>query len=395
MKLYAQHGYGEGEKISQGLRNNVISGVIYGGKDVSPDNLRLKLTDIRDNFPKAGRLFDPQHYVSLYTSEPNIKLGSLEDYPYFNPLRRSQLEDSQFVSEQILRVLEFQVSLPVSHIIAPNIYISNSFDSVESVVAKNFIRKSMEIYKTFRDPRPLLTTLAVSKDALIKDQNEFESFLNDVTVLDLPPDGFYLLVGARNVSGITEIFNTDTISTWMLLNFALKSNNFLVVNGYSDSVSPFLGAAGGDIGCTGWWSNLRRFSIERWLPEITMGRQPVPRYLSTKLLNRISFDEFNRLKRIIPEIVNGLPTDRAYENEPPDRVEEILQSWDALNALLVSLTNNDVLENINRCLGVIERAESLYAAIAASYAVLDPKSANNHLDPLREGIILFREKAEI
>ncbi|WKZ32495.1 MAG: hypothetical protein QY316_11350 [Thermodesulfobacteriota bacterium] len=169
MKLYAQHGYGEGDKISLGLSNNVLSGVIYGGKDVSPVNLRGKLADIAETYPSAGRLFDSQFYVNLYTSEPNIKLGNLEDYPYYNPLRRSQLEDSAFVSEQIRRVLEFQISLPVSHIIAPNIFISNSFDSIESVISKNFIRKSMEIYKSFGDTRPLLSTLAVSKDALILD----------------------------------------------------------------------------------------------------------------------------------------------------------------------------------------------------------------------------------
>ena len=34
MKLYAQHGYGEGEKINQGLQKGVISGAVYGAKDI-------------------------------------------------------------------------------------------------------------------------------------------------------------------------------------------------------------------------------------------------------------------------------------------------------------------------------------------------------------------------
>ncbi|WKZ32496.1 MAG: hypothetical protein QY316_11355 [Thermodesulfobacteriota bacterium] len=181
----------------------------------------------------------------------------------------------------------------------------------------------------------------------------------------------------------------------MLLNYALKSNDFLIVNGYSDIISPFLGAVGGDIGCTGWWSNLRQFSIERWLPEATGGRQPVPRYLVIKLLNRITFDELNRLSRFLPEIVNGLGTDSGYTAAHPTRVEEILQSWDALNTLLSTLTSNDLNTNLKKCIELINGAEGLYGAISTFSATLDSKSGNYHLDPLKDGIALFRQKAEI
>jgi hypothetical protein len=47
----------------------------------------------------------------------------------------------------------------VTAVIAPNIYISRSFDSREAVIAKNFIRQARGAYQVLGDRRPLLVTL--------------------------------------------------------------------------------------------------------------------------------------------------------------------------------------------------------------------------------------------
>lgn len=393
MKLFAQHGYNEGDKIKNGLKDGLISGVIYGAKDINPDRLETRLNEIKKEFPDAGRLFDPQYFVSLIGNDPNIKLGKLDEYPFFKARRRSQLEANNLVAEEIRKVLEFQVGLPVTHIIAPNILISRSFDSVEAVISKSFIRQTRKIFDEFKVKQPVFATLAISREALI-DTTELESFLNDVTLLDSPPDGFYLLIAARDVEARYDIFNADVVAAWMLLNYSLKINGFKVINGYSDTLSPFLGAVGGDIGCTGWWSNLRFFSLDRFAPEATGGRLPVQRYLSAKLLNRITFYELNALRRFVPQIVNGLAKDKEYENEP-ERTVEILQTWEALSSMLKSMADsNDISKNLNKCADAIKLAEQLYSEIKFRYR-LDPKSDDNHLEPLREGINLFKKTAEI
>ncbi len=393
MKLFAQHGYGEGEKVNYGLKDGLISGVIFGAKDINPDRLETRLNEIKKEFPDAGRLFDSQYFVSLIGNDPNIKLGKLDEYSFFKARRRSQLEANNLVAEEIRKVLEFQAALPVTHIIAPNILISRSFDSVEAVISKSFIRQTRKIFDEFKVKQPVFTTLAISREALI-DTAELESFLNDITLLDSPPDGFYLLIAARDVEARYDIFNADVIAAWMLLNYSLKINGFKVINGYSDILSPFLGAVGGDIGCTGWWSNLRFFSLDRFAPEATGGRLPVQRYLSAKLLNRITFYELNALRRFVPQIVNGLAKDKAYENEP-ERTVEILQTWEALSSMLESMADsNDVSKNLNKCADAIKLAEQLYSEIKFRYR-LDPKSDDNHLEPLREGINLFKKTAEI
>jgi len=393
MKLYAQHGYGEGEKIIQGLQRGIISGAIYGAKDINPDRLNERLGKIAEISPTAGRLFDPQYYVSLIGSDPNIRLGKLEEYPYFSIMRRSQLESNKLIEDELRKVIKYQIGLPVTAIISPNILISRSFDSVEAVIAKNFIRQAKGIYDEFSDKRPLYVTLAISREALI-DFTELEAFLNDVTLLNSPPYGFYLLIGARSVEARTDLFNADVIAAWMLLNYSLKINGYQLINGYSDLISPFLGAAGGDIGCTGWWSNLRVFSMDRFAPEATGGRQPVQRYLSTKLLNRITFYELDALRRVIPDVVNGLSMDSEYEGEP-ERAIEVLQSWEALSSLLTSLTvSGDSLKNLGKCADAIELARDLYTSIKARYR-LDTKSDDSHLEALLEGMNLFKRRAEL
>lgn len=393
MKLYAQHGYGEGDKINEGLQKKVISGAVYGAKDITPDRLNKRLSDIAEIAPTASRIFDPQYYVSLIGSDPNIRLGKLEEYSYFTIKRRGQLESNELIAHEIRKVLEFQMKLPVTATISPNILISRSFDSVEAVIAKNFIRSAKKVYEQFGDKRSLFATLAISREALI-DFTELEAFLNDITLLDSPPDGFYLIVGARSVEARTDLYNADVIAAWMLLNYSLKINGFQIINGYSDLISPFLGAVGGDIGCTGWWSNLRAFSMDRFAPETTGGRQPVQRYLSTKLLNRIIFYELEALRRIVPTVVNDLPMDKEYDGEP-ERSVEVFQSWEALSNLMNVLAGSgDLVKNLGKCTDAIKVAAELYTLIQSQYR-LDAKSDDKHIEPLQEGINLFKKRAEI
>ena len=91
----------------------------------------------------------------------------MEDYkPFFQTRRRSQLERESQVEADIDRCLEFQDSLELTGIISPNILIPSSLNSIEAVIAKNFIRLARERYDKLKNPRPLYATLAVSREAL-------------------------------------------------------------------------------------------------------------------------------------------------------------------------------------------------------------------------------------
>ena len=150
-------------------------------------------------------------------------------------------------------------------------------------------------------------------------------------------------------------------------------------------------------GATGWWSNLRTFSLDRFNPPLGGGRLPVERYLSAALLNRVTHYELDVLRRVAPEAVNGLPTDELYagEGSQPQRSKEVLQSWDALRALNQQLAIGDQIACLRRCRRAIQLATQLYAEASARGVSFEPKSNDEHLGELAAGLDLFERLAEL
>lgn len=401
MKLYAQQGHGTGEKINEGLDKGWIGGAILSPKDNRLEKIENHLSHIKANYPNADRMFDPQFYATLLALLDGARLGKLtgEDYPYFEARRRGQLESENQIRCDLEAVLRFQENLEVTHIIAPNIVIPQAFNSAEAVIAKNFVRNTRSIWSAVGDDRPVYATLAIGADAL-RDRQELEEFLTDITLLDEPPDGFYLLIRQESSAATEQLIDSRSLAGWMLLNYSLKLNGFEVINGFSDILTPFLCAVGGDAGSTGWYSNLKCFALDRFEPAIPGGQQPIPRYLSCALLNSIRFDELQRLKGRLPDVLNSLPSDTFYlegdGSRPSDRIEEMLQTWDSIRYLNSQLTKGDSLGNLRVCQQMVERARRLYAQVNAPGGLpLPGRSNEDHLDPLRYGIQMFADLAEI
>lgn len=395
MKLYAQIGHGLGDKLRDGLSENLIDGGIFSPKDLQRATLSTKVREVRNTFKNADILIDPQFYVCLFADGPNTNVGHLQEWGYFKGYRKSELELAKTVRKVLDECLQNVAEEDVTGIIAPNIHISQSLDSREAVIAKSFIREARGVYAKLRDKRPLYASLVICREAL-QDRREFEDFINDITMLDSPPDGIYLVVAARSSEARSDLFHTDVLANWMLLNLSLAINGMHVINGYSDILTPLLGVAGATAGATGWWSNLRMFSIERFFP-MGGGRQPIARYFSKLLLNRITFAEKAAIATLMPEIVNGLPHDTDYspESPEPDRASEALQSWEALRSLTNALLAEDMRDGIKNCFGAIDRAKQAYTNISAAGITLDTKSRNDHLEPLEEALKQFEERAEL
>lgn len=400
MRTYAQHGHGDGQKTAEGLARKLIDGVIYSPKDIPEERLQQNIGELRESHRKAELFFDPQFYACFAAVDPSTNLGNLGDedsYAYFQPRRRSQLLSERQLVADLDAVLSFQVALPVSGIIAPNILIPRSFDSAEAAIAMDFIRNTRERFSELKEKRPVFATLAIAREALL-DKEELLRFLNDLTILEERPDGFYLLIAVNSTEARSEIYHADVIAGWMFINHVLKLNGYRVINGYSDILTPFLGAAGGDAGATGWWSNLRAFSMDRFAPPLGGGRLPIERYLSCNLLNRIAFYELEQLRGPVPEVLNGLATDELYPagSSQPPRNQEVLQSWSGIQELNSRLVRPNMVESLNRCRAAIEDARKIFANVnAALPKPLDAKSNDEHLDPLQEGIRLFATLAEL
>ena len=298
MKLYAQYGSGPGTKITDGLQRGLIDGVIMGAKDESASYQNVFMKNLSEVHGGARLLFDPQFYACFIATKDRARLGALwgedshgfsDGNGYFRPLRRRDLEKEIDATRELERCLGHQTQMPVHALIAPNIVIRRSLDSMEAAIAKTFIRLSADCRDVVAPGKPVLATLAVSSQAL-SDRSELLAFLDDITMLDNPPDGFYLLLENQESTVPPTLTEPDTLARWMLFNRAFKINGFEVVNGYSNLLSPYLGAAGGDAGAAGWHGTLKSFSLDRFEPlEGRKGRASA-RYTSAKLLKSIKLE---------------------------------------------------------------------------------------------------------
>ncbi|OGV38727.1 MAG: hypothetical protein A2020_00880 [Lentisphaerae bacterium GWF2_45_14] len=397
MKIFAQQGFAESDKVKLGFDKNFIDGVIYSPRHTKIDVLKERLGAYSAGYPGKELLFDPQFYASLHADEADWRMGYLdEDYEaYFKCHNKSTLERESKVRECLANVIKFQQGqTKLTGIIGPNILISRSFDSREAVISKNFIRNTAEVAADLKEKRPVYATLAVSYQALA-DRTAFDEFLNEITALETPPDGFYLLI-STNGGDAGEFFSSVTIANWMVLNYSLSLNGFKVINGYSDILSPLLLSAGGTAGATGWFANLRNFSLASFEPP-KGGRRPLPRYLSNALLNRITAPELDQLRNTVPQILNGLSTDAHYPiadgSIPGETSHEVLQTWESLKNLNGKLSALGMPDRLRALLKMIDNAATVYAKISKTVTQL--QYGSEHLAEMAEGIYLFARRSTI
>ena len=102
MKLFAQIGHGLGDKVTMGLTEGIINGAIFSPKDLQKSTMYSRITEMYNDYPEAEILIDPQFYVSLYSSSPEINIGKIFDWNYFRSFRKGQLE----LTDTIDRILD-------------------------------------------------------------------------------------------------------------------------------------------------------------------------------------------------------------------------------------------------------------------------------------------------
>lgn len=401
MKLFAQHGSKGGSRICDGLKRGLIDGVILSPRDAK----YASLVDALDKFAavdgEADRLFDPQFYACFHTTLPGARMGQLVegDYTYFGARRRAALEREANVRNDIQACLAFQADLNLTALIAPNIVVRRSLDSREAVIAKSFVRNTAEVHAELGFDRPVYATLAISTPALLNRQ-ELHGMLSDLTALDVPPRGFYLLIENPEGEVPPWLVEPEVLANWLLINHSLKINGFEVINGYSDVLSPYLGATGADAGATGWWNTLKTFSLRRFEPTGGGGRFPVARYTSCALLKSIRYTELDALREEIPDVLNGLPTDAMYDeadgSKPDPFSNEALQNWDAIGELNRRLVQDgDLTGSLDACRSALNDAEQQYVSANAAGVALRDRSNQQHIDAIRDGLASFERQAEI
>jgi len=190
--------------------------------------------------------------------------------------------------------------------------------------------------------------------------------------------------------------DAGVIAGWMLLNYVLSQNGLRVVNGFTDILTPFLTSAGGSACATGWWSNLRLFSMGRYVRQAGGGgRPPKIRYLSKSLMSRITRDERENYAQFSPDIVNKLRYDREYDEGTPDRTEEALQMWEALRSLNQEIVTGALENDLAALRDRVTRASEAYVWLRSNGLTEDYEATAEYLDQLSDAIEAFKRLAEL
>jgi hypothetical protein len=398
MKLYAQHGFGPGTKIKEGITAGLLDGVIISAKDVSTEQLGLQMNELRGIRDSIDILLDTQYYASILPDHEDNRLGNLATYPYWIETPQNDLYflDPKNIEGDIRKCLEFQTELPVTSHIAPNIVVRGSLNSREGLIATSFLNETKRVAKEVGSSRKTFCTLALSREAIL-DSRELAHFVQLITSLPNPPDGIYFLLALSGAIQ-SETFHGDVIAGLLYLVSALKLNGFEVIVGYSDLMGPILATVGADAGASGWFATLRHFSLNRFAPGSGGGQPARSVYLSVSLFNRILLGELLAAVTLEPAVKNGISTDGSYfdENgviEPETKTKECLQSWEALRKLHGLFTEGQENVRLIALMDHVRKAKVLYSSLRKQGVLFEAKSSDAHLDPILQGISDFQRSA--
>lgn len=397
MKIFAQHGYGPKDKLTLGLEEGIIDGVILSPRYWKPERMQAEIEKLQ--YDGAIIAMDPEFYATPFISHPSPNLGALEEWDYFRSPKRSTLISGSAIQRVLSSSVTAQSSLGLTHIIAPNVYIKQA-DSIETAIAINFLNETKRTCSQLTDV-PVFGTLAIHRDALLSGR-DFRELLDSLTGIDSPPDGYYIIVGSSEQQSTgryvrSDLSQPEVIAGWMYANYVFSLNDAEVFNGYSFLLSPLLGMCGASASASGWSSGLRKFCIDRYVRTKGGGSAPNTRYVSNALMAHIKQTDLDAFSALDSEVLNGIDSDQPYTDGEPSRTEEALQAWDALKAA-TDLSGNlidDSPELIDDFCDKIEESRTRWRHLQSVGLSSEAEQNIERLNAMERGIEIFSEWAEL
>jgi len=398
MTVYAQAGHGKSDKIIRGLTDGSINGVIWSPKDEFTHSMHVDIRGYKTRFPNSIMLFDPQFYSTVLGG---TKDRCLRYYPYWRTLTRSYFNNSANLRTSVQETLDYQLTLNVDRLLSPSIEI-DSFGSANCNISLSLANESIRYHQELSSTNLALPPLSVSliiSEACLSSPSNFNSFLDDISIM--PSAGFYLIVH-RDDSRYQARFDPNALENLLYLVYVLAEiNSYEVICGYSDFVGTLLCAVGAKAIGTGWFSNLRQFTMDRFLPS-TPKRQARPRYSSQPLMNSLLLDEMDTINRQgqLQSILSGTIYDTVFNTVPnpsdaPWVIDEsTLHHWFVLQGLTTLAPSGTVQDNLNICIGMISNAQAIYNNLRRIMS-LNVYSGDHHLQQWETAISNFRNRVNI
>lgn len=395
MSLFAQHGYGKGNKIDKALNYNDLSGVILSPKGESPHKMAEYIQTLKRNEPEAKIYFDPQFHACCLQGE--ITAGKLVEYPYFAAgLTRANLSVPTNIRHYAGSIISCQKELGLTDFFSPTI-VFDDFNGRESQIGISLAYESMEITDAAND---LYVSLYINETAF-RNREALEEFLNVVSLFDVK--GFYLVVERVSNTDKATAMTPNILSNLMWFVYILSEvNDFDVIVGYSGFLSLPLSAVSNASFACGWYNNLKMYSEGNFRPS-SGGRRPRKRYSSGVLMSSLlllpeimSLSRMGILSQIeSPSPYNEIIRPNLNDAEWTDEVS-CLHNWHVLKSVLTEIENvGSVPAKLDYFTSKIINASEIYRIISERGFQLDAKSSGSHLSMWLAAISDFRNHAGI
>lgn len=402
MSILAQCGYGRGTKIEDGLDDGVIHGVIMSPRDEKSDRLKQSIQEWGGTYPNALVMFDPQFYAAILN---NPRDGHLREFKYYKDnsgLGRTHFSGTR-IQGYVRDCLDYQHQTfgdDVAYLISPTILFDGFRDSW-SQIALNMASESADYHSSLKRPQPLLISLVISETAF-QTMDAVDEFLDALTEIEVR--GFYIIV-RRNAASVQNAMESAPFGRFMYFCHVLTTiNEYDVIVGYCDWHGFLLEAAGVTHTATGWYQNLRQFSLARFQPS-SGGRRPRKRYssspmLSCPLINPELQDIFSA--RLLPRVLSGSAHDAILRNGPvagevnwSDEVS-CLAHWFSLDALSRHVAAQSTQAGrIREAERLMQNALTLYAQLGSQNVSFDPSTGPDHIREWQDSLQEFRALADI
>lgn len=397
MNLFAQQGYGKGDKIQNGLDNKFLDGIILSPRDERKETMGAFIREIKENYPETHILFDPQFYYSLYLDGTSKNLDTCDYFP--GVINLSELRSFQSVSQVVTKCIEYQENLGLTKLVSPSILI-NSFSDRQAQIALTLAEESIRVAN---DKEMEIYISLIFNEGALNETRNLNDFLNELTTLD--SEGFYITVD-RKTPDYNQDFETEsTLINLLTFIYSLSEiNEYQVIMGYSDIIGLLYSAVGAQGFSTGWFNSSRKFTVQQRILPSTGGRLPRERYTSIPLLNSILISELDsiaqqyRSRGLNYEV---LLSDSNYENvvttgnNPSDawsRGISYLQHWSALKNGSNNIFSNpdDISDRLDDLEEHIQKAIANYTLLESMAVQLERFSNGKHLETWQKALKEFR-----
>ncbi len=379
--ILAQDGYGPATKIVDGLDAGYLDGAVISIKYRKPENIQRDISSFMAAYPDKEFFLD-QHFYAAQMSM--TKSGNIDDHRLFKYGLARKDFTVRNISNISRKLIDHQLELGLSNIIAPSLIISN-FNDYTSQASIQLLEESINYLKETQKMSDIkiYLTLAFHEGALLDNEN-FSQYLDDITLFN-EVEGFYLVVERSSPSA--PMWEDSRTLSKLMYTVKVLSNNYKVICGFTDFPGLLLLSVGANHVASGWAQSLRNYHSNYFLTQ--GGGLPRDWFTSSKLLSHILLTP--DLKNIIDSGDDNEIIDPTYAQGRLDDPNSLvwpkpiacLQQWKVFREVGIILLDSS--NKTQKMKDLISSSQSIRTSLLKKGVVLD-RNLGSHYNIWTEAI---------